>query len=417
MATRNIVILGAGSAGTMMANHLKHKLHDHDWKITIIDEATTHYYQPGFLFLPFGIYEEHEIQKPITKFIPHGVEFISSQIQKIEPENNVVLLNNEVKIPYDILVIASGCSIAPEETEGMKGKLWYKDIFDFYSFEGAKALHDKLKSWEGGKLVVHITEMPIKCPVAPLEFVFLADDYFKHKGMRNEVEITYVTPLSGAFTKPFASKKLGHLIEEKNIKLVTDFNVEKIDNELKKLIDYGGTEVSFDLLVTVPLNKGAEFIGRSGIGDELNYVPTNKFSLQSLIKENIFAIGDATSLPASKAGSVAHFESEILTENILHYIKGEELIAHYDGHANCFVETGNHKALLIDFNYDQEPVDGSFPFPGIGPMSLMEESMLNHMGKLGFKWIYWNVLMHGRSIPFIHPQMSTAGKHIPAHEL
>ena len=319
-------------------------------KVTIIDEATTHYYQPGFLFLPFGIYDEHEIQKPITKFIPHGVEFISSKIQKIEHENNVVLLNDGIKIPYDILIIASGCSIAPEETEGMKGPLWYKDIFDFYSFEGAKALHDKLKSWEGGKLVVHITELPIKCPVAPLEFVFLADDYFKHKGMRDEVEITYVTPLSGAFTKPFASKKLGHLIEEKNINLVTDFNVEKIDNETKKLIDYGGTEVHFDLLVTVPLNKGAEFIARSGMGDELNYVSTNKFTLQSTIKDNIFAIGDATSLPASKAGSVAHFESEILTENILHYINGEELKAHFDGHANCFVETGNHKALLIDFN-------------------------------------------------------------------
>ncbi len=190
--------------------------------------------------------------------------------------------------------------------------------------------------------------MPIKCPVAPLEFAFLADDFFKHKGMRDEVEITYITPLSGAFTKPFAAKKLAHLIEEKGIKLVTDFNVERIDNDEHKIIDYGGQEVKFDLLVTVPLNKGAAFIGKSGFGDDLNYVPTDKFTLQTTVKENIFAIGDATSLPASKAGSVAHFESEILTENILHYINGEELKAHFDGHANCFVETGNHKALLID---------------------------------------------------------------------
>ncbi len=413
MTPRNIIILGAGSAGTMMANHLKHKLDLHEWKITIIDEATTHYYQPGFLFLPFGIYDEHEIQRPITKHIPHGIEFINASIDHIEPEKNCVVLTGNIEIPYAILIIASGCTIAPEETEGMQGSLWYKDIFDFYTFEGARRLHDKLRSWEGGKLVIHITEMPIKCPVAPLEFAFLADDYFKHKGMRKEVEIIYVTPLSGAFTKPFASKKLGHLIEEKNIRLVTDFGIEKVDNENKKIIDYGGQEVAFDLLVTVPLNKGAAFIGRSGIGDELNYVSTNKFTLQTNIKENIFAIGDATSLPASKAGSVAHFESEILTENILHYIKGEELKAHFDGHANCFVETGNHKALLIDFNYDQEPVDGTFPIPGIGPMTLMEESMLNHMGKLGFKWIYWNVLMHGRTIPFIHPDMQKSGKHIP----
>lgn len=412
MTRKRILIAGAGSAGTMMANHLKRKVNLHEWQITIVDSATTHYYQPGFLFLPFGIYDEAEIQKPIIKYIPDEVEFINTGIDKIDAERNVVILINGAELFYDILIIASGCNIAPEETEGMKGKLWQKNVFDFYTFEGAKALHDKLQGWEGGKLAIHITEMPIKCPVAPLEFAFLADDFFRHKHMRDEVEITYITPLSGAFTKPFAAKKLAHLIEEKNIKLVTDFNVERIDNETKKIIDYGGQEVEFDLLVTVPLNKGAAFIERSGFGDDLNYVPTNKFTLQTNVKDNIFAIGDATSLPASKAGSVAHFESEILTENILHFINGEELKAHFDGHANCFIETGNHKALLIDFNYDQEPVDGTFPFAGIGPMSLMEETMLNHMGKLGFKWIYWNVLMHGRAIPFIHPGMQKSGKHI-----
>ncbi|MEZ5015013.1 MAG: FAD/NAD(P)-binding oxidoreductase [Chitinophagales bacterium] len=415
MAAKNILILGAGSAGTMMANHLKHKLHADEWNISIVDEAVTHYYQPGFLFLPFGIYDEQEIQKPIQKFIPHGITYINKEIDKVVPEENKVILKDTTILPYDILIIATGCNIAPEEVEGMQAELWHKDIFDFYSFEGAKALHDKLEFWEGGKMVIHITEMPIKCPVAPLEFAFLADDFFKHKGMREEVEITYVTPLSGAFTKPFAAKKLGHLIEEKGIKLVTDFYVERIDNKNKQLLDYGGQVVDFDLLVTVPLNKGAACIGRSGFGDDLNYVPTNKHTLQTTVKDNIFAIGDATALPASKAGSVAHFESEILTENILHYIHGEALKAHFDGHANCFVETGNHKALLIDFNYEQEPVEGTFPFAGVGPMSLMEESMLNHMGKLGFKWIYWNVLMRGRTIPFIHPNMQKAGKKIP-HE-
>lgn len=400
----------------MMANHLYRKLDKHAWKITIIDEAATHYYQPGFLFLPFGIYDEDEIRKPVKKFIPDDVGLLQESIQKVDPDANTVLLENGADVPYDILIIASGCRPAPEETEGMKNGLWYKDVFDFYTFEGAKALHEKLAQWEGGKLVVHISEMPIKCPVAPLEFAFLADDFFRHNNIRDKVEITYVTPLSGAFTKPFASKKLGYLLEEKGINLVTDFAIEKVDNENKKIIDYGGQEVAFDLLVTVPVNKGAEFIGRSGFGDELNYVPTDKHTLQTKVKDNIFAIGDATSLPASKAGSVAHFESEILTDNILRYINGQPLEPGFDGHANCFVETGNHKALLIDFNYDQEPVSGEFPIPGIGPMKLMEESMLNHMGKLGFKWIYWNVLMRGRSIPFIHPQMQMAGKHVPDTE-
>ncbi len=222
---------------------------------------------------------------------------------------------------YDVLIIATGAKIAPEETAGMKGSEWQKSVFDFYTFEGALALRNKLREWQGGKLVVHITEMPIKCPVAPLEFAFLADSFFKHKHMRDKVEITYVTPLSGAFTKPKATEALDHLLEEKDIHIESDFAIEEVDNEKKKIIDYGGRKIPFDLLVTVPTNKGDELMERSGMGDDLNYVPTNKATLQSKDYKNIFVLGDASNIPASKAGSVAHFEAEILTENILRFIK------------------------------------------------------------------------------------------------
>jgi sulfide:quinone oxidoreductase len=409
---RNLVILGAGSAGTMMANHLVKKLNHTEWNITIVDQEKQHYYQPGFLFLPFGIYSEKQLHKPLEKFIPAGVSLLQSPIDRIIGEENKVLLENGTVLYYDILIVATGTHAAPEEVPGMKGEGWYKDVFDFYTFEGAKALHDKLATWKGGKLVVHITELPIKCPVAPLEFAFLADDFFQGKNMREKVQITYVTPMSGAFTKPTASKKLTYLLEDKNINIVSDFYIESVDNESKKIIDYGGQEVEYDLLVTVPLNKGSEAIARSGLGDELNYIPTEKQTLQSEAFENIFVLGDATNLPASKAGSVAHFQSEILTENILHYIKGEPLTAHFDGHANCFIETGEGKALLIDFNYDQEPVEGTFPIPGLGPLQLLKESRLNHWGKLAFRWIYWNMLLKGIPIPFVKPQMSKAGKKI-----
>jgi sulfide:quinone oxidoreductase len=163
-------------------------------------------------------------------------------------------------------------------------------------------------------------------------------------------------------------------------------------------------------LVTVPTNKGDEVIARSGLGDELNYVPTNKGTLQSIAHENIFVLGDASNIPASKAGSVAHFEAEILTENILRFIKGEPLKEEFDGHANCFIETGHGKALLIDFNYSHETVAGTFPFPGVGPLRLLKESRMNHMGKLAFRWIYWNVLLKGTHIPFVSATMQDAGK-------
>lgn len=408
---KRIVILGAGTAGTMMANHLNKKLSKDEWEITIIDEREKHYYQPGYLFLPFDIYEPEDIVKPIQKFIPKRVHLIKERIEKIDPEENIVRLGNNNFLNYDILIIATGARIAPEEIQGMNGEQWQKSVFDFYTFEGALALRNKLREWQGGKLVVHITEMPIKCPVAPLEFTFLADSYFKHKKMRDKVEITYVTPLDGAFTKPKATAALNHLLKEKNISIESDFAIAEVDNENKKIIDYGGREIPFDLLVTVPTNKGDDLIERSALGDDLNYVPTNKGSLQSLAHKNIFVIGDATNIPASKAGSVAHFEAEILTENILRFIKGLPSKEEFDGHANCFVETGNNRALLIDFNYTHEPVEGEFPFAKVGPLKLLKESKVNHMGKLAFRWVYWNMLLKATPIPFVPAKMKLAGKH------
>ena len=408
---KHLIILGSGTAGTMMANHLRHHLQNEEWSITIVDERTDHYYQPGYLFLPFDIYKPEDIVKPIKDFIPDGTTLVNGKIKRIQPLQNEVWMEDGRCLGFDILIIATGAKTAPEETQGMKDAEWYKSVFDFYTFEGALALRNKLRTWQGGKLVVHITEMPIKCPVAPLEFAFLADSFFKHKNMRNAVDITFVTPLSGAFTKPKATEALQHLLDEKHIHIEADFAIEQVDNENKTIIDYGGRVIPFDLLVTVPTNKGDEVIAASGMGDDLNFVPTNKATLQSKDYQNVFVLGDASNIPASKAGSVAHFEAEILTENILHFIHGEPLSNTFDGHANCFVETGNGKALLIDFNYTHEPVEGTFPFPGVGPLRLLKENRMNHMGKLAFRWIYWNMLLKGTHIPFVSSEMQEAGKH------
>lgn len=408
---KKLVILGAGTGGTMMLNKMHKMLHRHKWSITIVDNDEIHYYQPGFLFLPFGIYKEEDVVKPKSEFFPKGVTVLYSEIWKVFTDFNKVQLESGEILDYDVLIIATGSKTAPEETEGLTGSLWRKDIFDFYTFGGAKALAEKFSSWEGGKLVINITEMPIKCPVAPLEFAFLADAFFEDKGIREKVEIKYVTPLSEAFTKHNCSEVLGHYLEDKAIELIADFNTGRIDNENKKIVSWDEREAEFDLLVTIPTNKGADYIGKSGLGDELNFVPTDKYTLRSRDHENIFVIGDAANIPASKAGSVAHFESEILAENIMHYINGKPLEAKYDGHANCFIESGHGKAFLIDFNYEIEPVTGSFPLPVVGPFSLLKETRMNHVGKLLFRWVYWNFLIRGKELP-IGPEMSLMGKDI-----
>ena len=383
---KKILILGAGTGGTIMANKLRKALDREEWDITIVDKHKTHYYQPGFLFIPFGIYKRQDVIKPKADFIPAGVNIIYSDIDKIVPEENKVLLDGGKILNYDFLIVATGTRVDAAETPGLKEELWYKEIFDFYTIEGAEALAKFFKTWEGGNLVIDIADNPIKCPVAPLEFSFFADAYFTERGMRDKVNITYVTPLSGAFTKPRSSKLLGSLLESKNIRLETDFFLGEVDNSKKVIRDFGGREVPFDCLVTIPLHSGDPVILKSDLGDEFGFVKADKHTLQSQVYENIFVLGDAGNFPTSKAGSVVHFQSEILTENLLCYIEGRPFTAKFDGHSNCYIETGHGKGALIDFNYDTEPLPGFFPFPGLGPFSLLKESRINHYGKLIFRW-------------------------------
>ena len=295
----------------------------------------------------------------------------------------------------------------------MSGPGWMENVFTFYTPEGATALAQALRAFDAGRVVVSCVDMPIKCPVAPLEFSFLADWFFHDCQVRDRVELTFVTPLDAAFTKPVASEHLAGLLQQKNIELVSDFATGEVDGEGGRLISYDEREIPFDLLVTIPLHGGAAFVERSpGLGDDLGFVPTDRRTLQSVAKPNVFAIGDATNVPTSKAGSVTHFEGEVLTRNIQRFLAGKELDTTFDGHANCFIETGFHKALLIDFNYETEPLPGRFP-SALGPLPLLKESRLNHMAKLAFQSIYWHMLLPGREIPGISHDMQMHGKKAP----
>jgi sulfide:quinone oxidoreductase len=406
---KKLLVLGAGTAGTMVVNKLRPKLPETEWSITIVDPDPSHHYQPGYLFLPFGIYEPDDLVKPKRDFIPAGVTYSQGEIDLVEPEEQRVTLVDGTTLDYDYLVIATGTSPRPDQTPGLDGPEYGVSIHDFYTLEGAKALTERLRTWKGGRLVVQVVEMPIKCPVAPLEFSFLADWHFTEAGIRDQVEMVYVTPLSAAFTKPVAAKHLAHMLDEKKIAIESDFFLERVDAERQTLVSYDEREIPYDLLVTVPLNMGADFVARSGLGDELNYVKVDKETFLSNDHDTIFAIGDAANLPTSKAGSVAHFAVDVFTHNFLQHIAGLPMTEHFDGHANCFIESGFGKGMLIDFNYITEPLPGKYPLPGIGPFSLLRETEMNHWGKLMFKWVYWNILLKGKPMPLPH-EMLMAGK-------
>ena len=405
---KRIVILGAGTAGTMMANRLARTL-PQNWQVVLLDRDDVHLYQPGLLFLPFGAYRDSELVKPRTQLVDPRVQLRLCDIDRVAPDTKQVVLLDGEKIDYDFLVLATGSRTRPEATPGLSETGWRETAHEFYSLEGARALRRALDGFHAGRLVVNIAEMPIKCPVAPLEFLFLADAYFTQRGDRDRVELVLATPLEGAFTKPVASARLGGMLAQRGIEVVGDFAASEVDGARRRLKSYGGPELDYDLLVSIPTHGGSELIQRSGLGDANGWIPTHRETLAVTGVPGAFALGDATDLPSSKAGAVAHFQGDVLTPNLLAAIDERPLTAKFDGHANCFIETGYGKAMLIDFNYTTEPLPGKFPLPGVGPFTLLGESAVNHWGKLAFKWLYWNVIVAGKELPLDH-SMLLAGK-------
>lgn len=402
--SQQIIVIGGGTAGTMLVNKLRRKLSPADWSIAIVDRDDQHLYQPGLLFVPFGKASADDLVRSRHSFIADGVDFEVGEVEFVDTTTKVVRLSDGRALPYDVLVIASGARIRPDQTPGTLGAEWQRSVFDFYTGSGAAALAKALTGLVKGRLVVHLTDLPIKCPVAPLEFTFLADAWLRDHGRRGDVQITYVTPLSDAFTKPTVAQRLGSMLTERGIGLETDFVVERVDPEAKALVSYDERTVPFDLLVTTPLTMGADFVTRSGLGDDMGFVPVDKHTLQSPTFPNVFAIGDAADLPTSKAGSAVHYQMPSVVANIVAFTQGRPLTAAYDGHVNCFIESGSGRALLIDFDYERDPTPGGYPLPGIGPLSQLAETRRNHLGKLAFRPFYWNVLLRGHGMSGAHPR-------------
>lgn len=410
-----VLILGAGTGGSIVANMLARRLDAAQWNLTVVDAASEHVYQPGLLFIPFRLYDYHDardIVRDIRAPLPRGARFVQATVESIDPSLRTVQ-TSDGELSYDWLVCALGCRVAPEEVEGL-ASLLDRQVFTFYTLDGALKLQKALSSFESGHLVIDIADMPIKCPVAPIEFAFLADYYFEQRGVREQVEITLVTPYSGAFTKPVANRVLSKIAADKNIHVVPDFAIERVDGAGRTIRSFDGKEVHYDLLCIIPPNLGPAVLERAGLADASGFGFTDPRTLKSKQAERVYMLGDNTNVATSKAGSVAHFEAETVVDNLLREMAGEKPLASFDGHANCFIESGYHKALLLDFNYDAEPVEGQFPTPGFGPFSLLAESYMNHMGKIAFKWVYWYMLLPGYlpHVPMLPAHMNFVGKRV-----
>ena len=409
--TTKVLVLGDGTGGLVAANLLAKEAGSRSvpLQITLIGNSPMHTYQPGMLFLPFqkpGYRTLADIQRQTTQFVGPGVQYLVERVTAIDTGSRTVT-TDKGSHAYDWLVLALGCRTVLDAVDGLE-EHWGKRAFGFYTPDSALRLAQALQEFKGGDLLIDVAEMPIKCPVAPIEFACLVDEFLTERGLRSKTNLTLVTPLTGAFTKPICNEMLTSMLAGKNVNVTPNASLATVTDREIGCPD--GKKIPFDMLVTIPPHEGSDLIDEAGLGDGLGFGFTDKQTLKAVKAERVFLLGDNTNVPTSKAGSVAHFQAEVVVHNLLREIDGKPAQPLADGHANCFIETGFGKAILIDFNYDIQPVPGKFPLPVLGPMSLLKETRMNHLGKLAFKPIYWNMLLPGRHIPLVGSRMSTAGK-------
>ena len=372
-----VVILGGGVGGTLAANLISRRA-GADVHVTLVDATGVHVYQPGFLYVAVGDQKPAGLRHSEASLIRTEVNLVVDRALEVVPAAQQVRLESGRTLHYDQLLLATGSRTVMEEVPGGS------DAHDFYTMEGAVRLHQALEAFEGGRIVIGVAGIPYKCPPAPVEFVFLLDDYLRSRGLRDRSEIKLLSPLNRAFTIEATSKLVQPILAERGIELVGFFNVESVDPDLKTVTSLEGETLAYDLLVLVPPHRGQEVITASGLGDERGWVPVDRNTLRHDRFEHVWAIGDTTNIPISKSGSVAHYEASVVAAEILAEAKGQPPPTHvYDGKVMCFLETGHGEATTIRFDYDHPPVS---PSP----------SRLWHWAKVLFNKTYWHTVPQGR---------------------
>lgn len=379
MKQKTIIILGGGTGGLVAANELKKKA-GKNARVVLIDKNKTHIYAPAFLYLMLGKRRAEKIQKPLSLLKRKRIEVVNKQITKIDPADKTVKTQGG-DYKYDYLIISLGAELASEKVPGLA-----QSGYNLYDLNEVERLRDDLKNFAGGKVAIVISSLPFKCPAAPYEAAFLLDEYFQKKGIRDKTEISIFTPeaLPMPAAGPENGKAIKAMVEARNIKFNPEVQLVSVDPRTKKLTFEKNNDESFDLLMYVPPHRGPKVIRDSGIGNEMGWIPVDKKTLKTKY-ENVFAIGDITAItlasgkPLSKAGVFAHFEAEVVVENIVSEIKGLPAKKEYDGRAFCFLELGFGKAGFAGGNFYAEPAP---------VVKMKHPGRLWHWGKILFEK-YW----------------------------
>ncbi len=383
---QRILILGGGVGGTLTANllakRLRRELKTGEVSVTVVDGTGRHTYQPGFMYIAMGGERAEHLERPERGLLDPRVSLVVGSIERVDEATRTVHLADGQRLGYDQLVLATGSRIVPEAIEHFDTQAHH-----FYSAEAALRLRQALDAFTGGTIVIGIAGMPYKCPPAPLEVAFLIEAELRGRGLRDRTELHYCSPIGRAFTIESVSEMATPILERKGIELHTFFNVETIDAGRKLVRSLEGEELAYDLLILVPPHQGQRFLIDSGLAPAPGgWLPTDRTTLQVGGRPDVYALGDATDLPLSKAGSTAHFEAPVVAERIAATVLDRELDprhSDYMGKVMCFFEVGDGKGTLLQFDYEHPPRP---PRP----------NQLWHLGKIVFNKTYWHTVPKGR---------------------
>jgi sulfide:quinone oxidoreductase len=382
---KQILVLGAGSAGVMFANRIRKEFSKDELEITVVEKKDKHYYQPAYSLVVWDFEDPSQIIRPVQGLLHEGINLVMDEAVKINGAKNTVTTAKNGDLTYDYLVITTGALYNFEELEGLKAGIdKAESVFSNYTLEGSIKLRDKFREFKGGTIVSSIAEMPIKCPAAPMKFIFMAENMMRRWGIRHKCKFIFTTPMPAVFSREPYAKKLADICKERGIETVANFAPSEIDAEKGIMKDFGGKEVNFDVMCIVPPHQGQPLIENSeGVGDDAGWVRCNKHTMLSAKFDNIYSIGDATDFPTSKTASGARKQAAILTERLKAQLRGQAPTATYDGEIICPVLTKYKRVMFANFNYTES-------------LSPAIESYMNWVIKVHMlRPMYWNLMLNG----------------------
>jgi len=372
--TERVVIVGGGTGGSVLANDLADRLEPEldagDVEVTLVNDGPDHVYKPVWLYVPFGQREPADGRRRLDELVDDAVDLRIDRVTDVDTDAKRLQFGDGPAVDYDRLVLATGSTLEPERIPGLA-----EGGHDYYSESGAVALREELLEFTEGELVLSVIGTPHMCPAAPLEFVFMADDWFRQRGLREDVDITYTYPIQRVHGNPHIAEWAKPIMDERDIDVETFFNAESVDADAETITSMEGTELDYDLLVTIPPHGGVDLIEEAGLGDD-GWVDVNKHTLEAEAADDVYALGDTAATGVPNAGSVAHYQAGVVGRRLASEVRGRPATATYDGKTLCFIETGMDAASYVEFDYENPPA----PAP---------PSQKLHWSKLAYNESYW----------------------------